>query len=202
MVIKKQNGFTLVELLIVISLIAILSVAVIATINPVEQANKARDAQYQNDAMEYLNALERYKVSAGDYPWISYYYASLGNAWAFGSLSNFFGVCGTESDENLGGVSACPVGGGPGPLITSGELKSSFMEKDMFKKALISFDFDEQMYMYRDSAEDSQVYVCFKPKAKSNQIKSKLSCIVNNYTVEPAINHPTCSAGNLYICVP
>jgi prepilin-type N-terminal cleavage/methylation domain-containing protein len=40
---KKQKGFTLVELLIVIAIIAILVVIVIIAINPIERLNDARD---------------------------------------------------------------------------------------------------------------------------------------------------------------
>lgn len=46
---QKNEGFTLLELLIVISIIAILSVALILTINPAETLKKSRDAQRISD---------------------------------------------------------------------------------------------------------------------------------------------------------
>ena len=43
--IKKRSGFTLIEILIVVSLLAILAVAALIAINPGEATAKARDAQ-------------------------------------------------------------------------------------------------------------------------------------------------------------
>ena len=53
---KLNMGFTLVELLIVITLIAILAVAIVATLNPIEQINRARDARYKNDDSSFVHS--------------------------------------------------------------------------------------------------------------------------------------------------
>ncbi len=159
MIFKKvrEGGFTLVELLIVIALIAILSVAVLATINPIEQTNKARDAQFKNDAAEVLGALERYYASQNAYPWnngVGTTVAS-GSKVALASTDSAFGVLG------LGSSGA----GSAGVLITTSELKSSFMGKDPFKTGANSVDL---MYVYNNGLDSN--YVCFIPKATANRM--------------------------------
>lgn len=155
----KNNikGFTLVELLIVIALIAILSVAVLATINPIEQSNKARDAKFKNDAAEVLGALERFYASQNEYPW-NQVGTSIPSAQAavFGGTDPEFGVVG--------------VGGSAGVLITTSELKSSFMGKESFASDAKP---EDMMYVYHNGSDSN--YVCFHPKAVANRQGSKLS---------------------------
>lgn len=156
MIFKKvrEGGFTLVELLIVIALIAILSVAVLATINPIEQTNKARDAQFKNDTAEVLGALERYYASQNAYPWNNGVGATVvsGTKMGVASTDTLFGVLG------VGGSSA-------GVLITTSELKSSFMGKDPFKTGVDPVD---TMYVYHNGTDSN--YVCFVPKATANRM--------------------------------
>ncbi|MEK7538808.1 MAG: prepilin-type N-terminal cleavage/methylation domain-containing protein [Patescibacteria group bacterium] len=54
---KRKNGFTLLELLIVISIIAILSIALVFLLNPAETLKKARDAQRISDLKTIKTAL-------------------------------------------------------------------------------------------------------------------------------------------------
>src|SRR3989344_261652 len=66
---KKVQGFTLIELIIVIAILGILAVAVLSAINPLEQIRKANDARRKSNAAEFLNGLERYlATNAGAYP--------------------------------------------------------------------------------------------------------------------------------------
>lgn len=162
-----ENGFTLVELLIVIALIAILSVAVLATINPIEQTNKARDSKFKNDAAEVLSAYERFYVSRGNYPWGD---AEIGVGNTIG-----YGVGGTFlSSSPQFGVIAASVGT-TGILIRSDELKSSFIGKDPWLK-LDNVALEDRMIAITDGSSTN--YVCFCPKAVANRKDAlKMKCI-------------------------
>jgi prepilin-type N-terminal cleavage/methylation domain-containing protein len=65
----SQLGFTMIELLIVITILGILAVAVLSAINPIEQINRGRDTGTQSDAEQLLSAIDRYNAFQGFYPW-------------------------------------------------------------------------------------------------------------------------------------
>lgn len=60
---ESEKGFTLLELLIVISIIAILSVALVLVLNPAEALRKSRDAQRISDLSTMKTALGLYMTS-------------------------------------------------------------------------------------------------------------------------------------------
>ncbi|MFA5997413.1 MAG: type II secretion system protein [Candidatus Paceibacterota bacterium] len=60
---ERDGGFTLLELLIVISIIAILSVALVLVLNPAEALKKSRDAQRISDLSTLKTALGLYLTS-------------------------------------------------------------------------------------------------------------------------------------------
>lgn len=155
----NKNGFTLVELLIVIALIAILSVAVLATINPIEQTNKARDAKFKNDAAEVLTAYERYYTSQASYPWMSTINDSIDDTVVYASNDAHFGVVDWTTGTAVMGA-----------LISSSELKSSFMGKESFTNASTLKE-EDKMYVYHNG-DTNDNYVCFHPKAAANRIVS------------------------------
>jgi prepilin-type N-terminal cleavage/methylation domain-containing protein len=172
-------GFTLVELLIVISLIAILSVAVLATINPIEQANKAKDATVQNDAAEVMNSYERYYANAQSYPWLRFTDAGLTieSGVLYESSQAGFGIC----YGDLSGLSTAPgtcntTGTELGLLIESDELKASFAGKAEF--ATPGTNQENGLWLYKEAGSGGSIYVCYIPKAKSNrQLSTKLYCL-------------------------
>lgn len=63
---KKQNGFTLVELLIVIVIIGILASLIFANFAGVRQ--RARDSQRKSDLKQIQTALELYRADSRTYP--------------------------------------------------------------------------------------------------------------------------------------
>lgn len=65
---NKSKGFTLVELLIVISIMGILSGITLRVINPTELNKKSRDSQRIVDAKKLQTALELYFLDFRRYP--------------------------------------------------------------------------------------------------------------------------------------
>jgi prepilin-type N-terminal cleavage/methylation domain-containing protein len=178
---KMKNGFTLVELLIVIALIAILSVAVLATINPIEQSNKAKDASIQNDAAEVMNAYERYYTVKATYPWMdadsSAIVSSANVAWIGRSDMVGAGLCQTAA--GLAGAAVapatrCDASTTRGLLISTDELKDSFLTKG-YSSLFVGdpgYSAASLNYLWIDKkgvALGNSVYVCYIPKAKSNR---------------------------------
>jgi len=60
---KNNAGFTLLELLIVVTILAVLSVAIIVVINPAETIKKARDTQRISDLSSIKTAIVLYQTS-------------------------------------------------------------------------------------------------------------------------------------------
>ena len=60
---KREAGFTLLELLIVVSIIAILSVALVLVLDPAETLRKSRDAQRMSDMSTIKTAIGLYTTS-------------------------------------------------------------------------------------------------------------------------------------------
>lgn len=66
MLMYKRNGFTIVELLIVIVVIAILAAITIVAFNGIQ--TKARNTHQISTAKAYLTAFEAYRAANGSYP--------------------------------------------------------------------------------------------------------------------------------------
>jgi prepilin-type N-terminal cleavage/methylation domain-containing protein len=65
---KSVNGFTLVEILVVIAIIAILSGLIITALNPVQLRKVARDANRKKDLGLISSALEQFYADNNGYP--------------------------------------------------------------------------------------------------------------------------------------
>ncbi len=66
---KAKQGFTLIEILLVIAIIAILAAIVIVAINPAKQFRDARNAQRESNVNAILNAFSQYGIAnAGALP--------------------------------------------------------------------------------------------------------------------------------------
>lgn len=58
----KKNGFTLVELIIVIAVIAILAAGIFVAIDPAKRINAANNARRSTDVASILDALKKYQA--------------------------------------------------------------------------------------------------------------------------------------------
>jgi prepilin-type N-terminal cleavage/methylation domain-containing protein len=66
---KRQSGFTLIEILVVIAILAILLAITIVAINPARQFGQANDTKRRSDTTALLNAIDQYSASnAGNLP--------------------------------------------------------------------------------------------------------------------------------------
>lgn len=105
---KREAGFTLLELLIVISIIAILSVALVLVLDPAETLRKSRDAQRMSDMSTIKTALGIYTTSTTT-PYLGISNSNTGckptpaTAWgASGNYKLFYSIPATTiSDANL-----------------------------------------------------------------------------------------------------
>ncbi len=172
---RYTQGFTLVELLIVIALIAILAVGILATINPVEQRNKASDSNTLNDAGEVLNAYERYYANTNYYPWMIIDNTYLTDT-AYGTVSNRIGggLCGTNT-ATTNSQTTCSGYDYQGGLIATDELKASFLNKGYTYNegsvpAGTTYNLLNMLFVFKTGAEqNNSIYVCHVPKAKANR---------------------------------
>jgi prepilin-type N-terminal cleavage/methylation domain-containing protein len=163
-----SEGFTLVELLIVIALLGVIATIVIAAINPIEQANRAADAGMKADASQLVSALQRYYVAHGGYPWNDAACPSIGqcdngstsspnDAYAWIDADNAgIGVCGVAA-------TACKASATQGLLVSSLELQGAFTNKTWVGAATT------QLWVGKALGASSSVFVCWAPKSQSNR---------------------------------
>lgn len=189
---KRNGGFTLVELLIVIGLLGAIALIVISAINPIEQSNRARDTRFKADGGQLISALDRYFTGGSAFPWMNVD-TTIENDDSYGFVS--------ASDQGVGVCGAtCAT---DGLLLTSNELKSEFKSRDFIKATVAS----KQLWIGKAVGANSSVYACFVPLSNSVRDKAVLDGKVYTISTTDGSRTPTSScdttwADTCYVCIP
>ncbi len=184
----KSGGFTMIELLIVISILGILAVMVLAAINPLEQINRGRDTAKRGDAEQLLGALERYNAFNGFFPWQEDANDTVGVTLAMQLVNS-----GWEET-----VSGCTILERLSTTATTGcvgtqELKDSYVTRvDEAGGGSTGTQEARGLYVYYEGDTGDNIYVCFSPQS---------SAFANEATVRCAGTLPDDLLGVAGVCV-
>ena len=172
---KSAAGFTMIELLIVISILGILAVAVLSAINPVEQINRGRDTGSRSDAEQLLSAIDRFNAFQGYFPWVY-------NPTDPGILTD---LAGTEAPFRTvasdwyadGAADDCPVliRLGSGDTTTTDTCTGALEVKESFTTR-ITDPSSNPLYIYNDGNQGSSTYVCFTPQSAAFVQEAEARC--------------------------
>lgn len=196
---QERAGFTMIELLIVITILGILATAVLSAINPIEQINRGRDTGSRSDAEQLLSAIERYNAFNNRYPW----QADSGDDDA---------VAWREVDDSGwtdgGTPTACEVlsvlAEGDGSSCTGSlELKKSFVER-------VGKTPDGQgatgnynpLFIYKASGSQNSTYLCFEPQSNAFQLEAQERCDDELPADLAAADTSVCEGSTPLICLP
>ena len=156
---KRNSGFTLMELLIVIGVLGILAAGLLAAIDPFEQLKKARDSNYRSGAIELLSSVQRYYANHGYFPWRNSSVTGTGTC-----TTDTAAVLANNSNTSSSSATVLTVGANQSSsvapcltdLVSDGELKSTFSQ-------------GLNTTVYLSSWSKTSVRVCFSPESKSNR---------------------------------
>lgn len=151
---KRNKGFTMIEMLIVIAVLGILAAALLATIDPFEQMKKARDTTLRNSVIDYLDAVTRYYAVKGEMPWHG---VGLAAGCAVPNISTLDGAA----------MEICT-----GLLEDTGELKTGFSEALGGNKTKIKVTGKA----VDDLTDPAYMVLCFPPDSKSIRQDPNTKC--------------------------
>jgi prepilin-type N-terminal cleavage/methylation domain-containing protein len=150
-----QAGFTMIELLIVISILGILAVAVLSAINPVEQINRGRDTASRSDAEQLISGFDRFNAFQGFFPWQTQVGAA-GRAMVW-----------TQFDDTVvdDGATPCPLYEKLSQATTVGCTGTDELKVTYFTK-IFSASYNP-LFVYNRGQQGDSTYVCFTPVSKA-----------------------------------
>ncbi len=146
---RKDSGFTLVEILVTVTILAILATVILVTLNPMEISRKVKDVNKKTDVNALLFAIDTYFLNTMKYPWgeiEAEFYAEI--------TDERVGIC----DSYGAGISGCT---NPGILISNKILRDSFTKKKAFWS---SAAVDDKLFVV--SPEGELPSICFVPSSK------------------------------------
>ena len=161
----RAAGFTMIELLIVITILGILATAVLSAINPIEQINRGRDTSSRSDAEQLLSAIDRYNAFQQYYPWQDGESADWDLAF---SRSNEDSPANTLTPP-------CAIadllsnGNDDGTCVGSQELKSSFIDR-------VTESTSRGLFLYNRGQQGDSTYVCFVPQSGAFRTEAQDRC--------------------------
>ncbi|MBU0974255.1 type II secretion system GspH family protein [Patescibacteria group bacterium] len=195
----RNAGFTMIELLIVISILGILAVAVLSAINPIEQINRGRDTGSRSDAEQLLSAIDRYNAFQGYFPWQTGASDTTHLAYTWTSWD----LASSVADTN---TTPCPVSeklstATTGTCVGSGELKITFFTR-IFDTGY------NHLFIYNKGGQGDSTYICFAPKSNAfvteaaNRVLAGLPTDYPSTAVQAVANTTDCGASGNCVCLP
>ncbi len=164
--IKSAAGFTMIELLIVITILGILAVAVLSAINPVEQINRGRDTGSRSDAEQLLSAIDRFNAFQGYYPWQTGAGDTAHRGLAWGVVDDTVADTGTPT--------ACPIHEKLSQATTAGCTGTDELKVTFFNRIFDSTY--NPLYIYNRGNQGDSTYVCFIPQSKAFVTEANTRC--------------------------
>ncbi len=214
----QSLGFTMIELLIVISILGFLAVAVLAAINPIEQINRGKDTGSRSDAEQLLSAMDRFYSANGYYVWqsgVNDPNAGTGTGGvSVDDPSNTF-VLFDETTMPTSAITAQQTSGctWEEKLTTAvnpncpgaNEVKTSFTDRIMNPTNY------NTLLVYNRGVQGDSTYICFQPKSKQFRDEANARCVDVNGSGLPddlaTIGTTICAGyggttGVIYSCLP
>ncbi len=166
---SQAAGFTMIELLVVISVIGVLAVAVLSSINPIEQINKGRDTRTRSDAAQLINAVDRYYAIHEVYPWNT----DNGAYTAASALPE-------DAFEEAGGQAGW---GWVQILEDTAEVKQGFVNRVIA---------DDEIRIFKAQGANETMYACFEPTSQAFQQEAVTNCTNGTTPADGSANVDPC----------
>lgn len=192
---SHTQGFTMIELLIVIAILGILAVAVLSAINPIEQINRGRDTGSRSDAEQLLSAIDRFNAFQGFYPW-KVAATSTGLAVPWTDFSSSAALVDTASTP-------CPVSEKLSAAVVAGCTGTDELKVTYFTRI-----FDPSynpLKIYNNGNPGDSTYVCFEPQSKAfitEAAARAAGTLPADYPAESLAAAGNCGTGNNCVCLP